>query len=156
MTPKRLPQAPPERPKTETNRSTSAPKVSRSTFRFWGVRVIPTMFSPRAQKRRAQRPGGSFWAPRGRPRFFRGARGGRFGTRKRAKSRPGPSLGACADAGPTLGRFGVDLGSIWGSILEPFWIYLGCILGRFWIHLKNFPCLSFPLCHLLGRPWNVQ
>ena len=60
MTPKRLPQAPLERPKTETNRSTSAPKVSRSTFRFWGVRVIPTMFSPRAQKRCAQRPGGVF------------------------------------------------------------------------------------------------
>ena len=130
MTPKRLPQAPPERPKTETNRSASAPKVARGTFRFWGVRVIPSMISPRAQKRRAQRPGGSFWAPRGRPRFFRGARGGRFGTRKRVGGNwvlqgapgtppapppgsprgppgtpPGPSRDTLSD--PILSRFGV-------------------------------------------------
>ena len=68
MTPKRLPKGPPERPKTETNRSKSAPKVPRSTFRFWGVRVIPAVFSFRAQKKSAQPPGGGFLgSPWGKP-----------------------------------------------------------------------------------------
>ena len=57
----------------------------RSTFRFWGVRVIPAMFSPRAQKRRAQRPGGSFWGPRGGERKFGGALGDPKIDKKRLK-----------------------------------------------------------------------
>ena len=93
MTPKRLPQTPPERPKTETDRSTSAPKVPRSTFRFWGVRAIPAMFSPRAQKRRAQRPGGSFWAPRGGERKFGGPLGDPKIDKKTTKIHPGAPSG---------------------------------------------------------------
>ena len=92
MTPNRLPQVPPERPETETNRSKSAPKVPRSTFRFWGVRVIPAMFSPRAQKRRAQRPGGSFWGPRGGERKFGGALGDPKIDKKTTKIHPGAQL----------------------------------------------------------------
>ena len=124
MTPKRLPQGPPERPKTETNRSKSAPKVSRSTFRFWCVRVISAMFSPRAQKRRAQRPGGFFLgSPRAPKVFSRGPRRP-FWHPKTSELVPGTPFGrlrGCwGDFGLIFCRFWVDFGSIWGSILGPF------------------------------------
>jgi len=101
--------------------------------------------------------GGLFAISRGKQRLRPPPPEPRKRLRTHAKSCPEPPLGACADSGPTLGRFGADLGSIWGSIWGPFLTNLGCLLGPFWTplknfgqcwtHLKNLSYLFFPLCH---------
>ena len=76
--------------------------------------------------------GGLFAISRGKQRTRAPPPEPRKRVRTHAKSCPGPLWTPARIARDPFGHFGsilVDWGSIWGSILEPFWINVGCILG---------------------------